>query len=462
MKPEKSIFGLVIFLISTITLFGIFLFTPKLIGLATSSVTVAFAPEFNHSNPILNQSFNQGTTLSDVFDLDNHFSDQDSNISYRVVGNSSIIVTINGSNVVSYSHTSGFFGNEILLFYAYDELELNASSNNVTITVNVTGGGEVGGGAGGGGGAGRRLGDPFTIEPEEISIKLKQGEYKSSFFSIKNNLEKTIYAMVDLRGIVEFLYLSRSFSGSPSDPVPIADKEEKFIDLTFFASDNIPPDIYIRKIFVRAENTLKDLLVIISISSKDIIYNVFLNIPGRYKELHPGEMLVAEINLARVSGEGEADVSLELEMRDILGNIISREAGAVSVNDTLYIRKEFLLPQDIALGKYVLISRATYANGISVDSDTFSIVIEPKFPWLLLFILLSSATFLIIVFRLIRVINEARKIRKILQMMSESHSLLRNGRVGEAIVLYNALKERFRELSPYTKRRIWADAKLLS
>ena len=465
--------GAVFFVLLALSLFALLFLTPKLMGFVATGVTINSPPTFNHSTPIPNQSFDAGSTISNAFDLDDYFSDAESStLSYKSFGNSSITTTISpsGGNIhhlVSFSSSNT--GSEIILFYAYDGQNANASSNNVTVTVNgtnVTTTTESGGGGGGGGGGTRRITkDPFSLVPDVLKLGLKQGESITESFTIKNNLDEAITVTIDFREVAELLSPSSKFpSGAETkENIIIGGKKEKQISLEFFARENLPPDVYIRSISLKSGTTTKSLPVILSINSRDILFSIFLTIQDKYRKLHSGEMLVAEINLARVSGTGNTGVDLETEIRDILGNIVLRDAGSVSVNNTIYIKKLFVLPQDIAPGKYVLVAKISYAGGISVDADTFEIAPSaPGLPWPILLLILASVFSLFLAGRLIFIIIAARKVKDVSQMIAEAYALLRSEKVVEALALYRELRERFDSLPSYAKKKIWNDSKLLN
>ena len=89
------------------------------------------APVFNGN--INNFAFNENTNLTDAINLNNYFSDADSNLSFSVSGNSHINITIN-NGLVSFIPQRNWFGNESVVFSGSDG-QYSADSNSVALNI---------------------------------------------------------------------------------------------------------------------------------------------------------------------------------------------------------------------------------------------------------------------------------------------------------------------------------------
>ncbi len=117
------------------------------------------------ATPIPNQSWPQDTTLSGAFDLDDYFADPDEDVlTYATVSTplDNVDVTINPvTNEVTLDPVAGWTGTEYVMFVAWDPYFANATSNNVSLTLNIleesepTANQDYGGGGGGGGSGGQ-------------------------------------------------------------------------------------------------------------------------------------------------------------------------------------------------------------------------------------------------------------------------------------------------------------------
>ncbi|MBW2980011.1 hypothetical protein KY360_01160 [Candidatus Woesearchaeota archaeon] len=100
------------------------------------SWTIDRTPEFNSSNPVQNLTWLEDIVNSSI-NLSQHFYDIDGDdLNYTHVGAENISVSINNdTGIVSLTPNSNFYGNNSIIFYAWDEFGLNASSNNVTLEI---------------------------------------------------------------------------------------------------------------------------------------------------------------------------------------------------------------------------------------------------------------------------------------------------------------------------------------
>src|SRR3989338_8596649 len=90
------------------------------------------------ANPIPDQTWTQGTSRNNAFDLDNFFVDVDGDVltyTASAADNPNITVVIGSGNVVSFTQAASFFGVERVVFTARDGLGGSAVSNSVVLTV---------------------------------------------------------------------------------------------------------------------------------------------------------------------------------------------------------------------------------------------------------------------------------------------------------------------------------------
>lgn len=130
-----SLVSLVFFLLSSLSLLLIFLYTPKFVGFLVASVYINSPPVFNHSNPINNITLKEDSSKF-AFNIYSHFFDPDGNdLTLKMFGNHSTYVEVDENNNVTIKTRKDFNGVEIAHFLVDDGVRRNASSNNVTINV---------------------------------------------------------------------------------------------------------------------------------------------------------------------------------------------------------------------------------------------------------------------------------------------------------------------------------------
>jgi len=103
---------------------------------ASMTITVTPAnsdPEFDETNPLPNLAMVKGTPATDVFDLDDYFTDLDEEtLTYSVIGNTNITATFNEGSVTLEATSAG---TESLIFVATDAAGETANSNTIVVTV---------------------------------------------------------------------------------------------------------------------------------------------------------------------------------------------------------------------------------------------------------------------------------------------------------------------------------------
>ncbi|MBD3202829.1 hypothetical protein GF327_00920 [Candidatus Woesearchaeota archaeon] len=92
------------------------------------------APIFNGTIP--NQTWQQDSTLGAFVDLDDYFSDPDGDtLIYTHSLPAYIRVEVNSNNEVSLIPTQSYYGTQYITFIAYDPNDLNATSNDIKLTI---------------------------------------------------------------------------------------------------------------------------------------------------------------------------------------------------------------------------------------------------------------------------------------------------------------------------------------
>jgi hypothetical protein len=144
----------------------------------SNNVTLNVTPvndEPKFSGTISSQSWNKGSDKNNAFDLDDYFSDVDNTtLTYGYNGTSTINVSIDGSNVVSFDSGSTFTGTEYVQFNATDGTNTTIS-NTITLTVSTPS--TSGGGGGGGGGCVNSCSTPGFISCSGSKSELLCGNY---------------------------------------------------------------------------------------------------------------------------------------------------------------------------------------------------------------------------------------------------------------------------------------------
>lgn len=180
---------------------------------SSNNVTVNITPVNDapvFSGSISDFSWTKGSAKTNAFNLNTYFSDVDnSSLIFTFAGNTSIVASVDSSNLVTFTPPSTFTGTERLIITASDG-SLSASSNNFSLTLTApsdsgsTGSSSSsggGGGSSGGGGGGSGSSTPAPIE------------FKQDFSNIVS--DKKIFAVVTENALpVRLVELTPSSSSS--------------------------------------------------------------------------------------------------------------------------------------------------------------------------------------------------------------------------------------------------------
>jgi len=250
----------------------------------------------------------------------------------------------------------------------------------------------VGGGAapaGGGGGAGLNITD-FSLSKKTIKTNLVLAEEKSETFTISNTGDTDLDFTLSSEGEVnEFLSLSDySFSIYP--------EESKTISLDFIG---IRVGIFIGEIIVKADVIEKSVAISLEIESDITLFDVKLDIPKEFKEVHAGEDLRTQITLLNVGAPNLVDVIATYLIKDLKGNIVYQASETFAVEGQKSFVKNYPIPKNLEAGNYVVIIEIRYENSFAVSSEFFQVV-EPGLK-LLKYVTITKLTAILFILTLI-------------------------------------------------------------
>jgi len=157
--------------------------------------------------------------------------------------------------------------------------------------------------------------------------------------------------------------------------ITFAPYESKSIPIDFIARIDDIPNLYLGKIMVKGDGIEEEILVILEVESKDILLDVYAEIPLTSKRVLPGGDLFTEIRIFNLGAfRGAKEIKIEYKIRDLDGNDIFEEHE----NITIEIREDFIkkihIPENIEYGDYILYIRAIYDGEVASASARFEVV----------------------------------------------------------------------------------------
>jgi hypothetical protein len=153
------------------------------------------------------------------------------------------------------------------------------------------------------------------------------------------------------------------------------------------------------------------------------LFDIQVEIPDAYKEIHPGDQLLTSIKLINVGTEGRIDIFLDYWITDKDGNKIMKETETVAVETQNNFVRIFEIPKDTSAGDYTFHAKLSYP-GLELEPEyaTSFLVVKKKLPishyiiggigLLFLFWLILHFTFLRNVIEKKKIENKVKKVVK--------------------------------------------------
>jgi len=207
----------------------------------------------------------------------------------------------------------------------------------------------------------------FSVNINEISVHLKQGEVATRNIVITNNLNKQLNIIISSQRIENFILIRDSM-------INLAPGESKSIPIDFIARTTDIPELYLGKIIIKEGGIEEEILVILEVESKDILLDVYAEIPLISKKVLRGEDLFAEIRILNLGAfGGRQDVKIEYKVKDLDGNDIFEEHETIAIETQTSFIKRIHIPEYIEHGNYILYIRAIYDGEVASASARFEV-----------------------------------------------------------------------------------------
>jgi hypothetical protein len=241
----------------------------------------------------------------------------------------------------------------------------------------------------GGGHSIKKTLDNFTLNKDKISVKLKQGEVKTEEIIITNTGSQTIR--------VEIENLFTDFVVRGEDIIVLNPGESRTVQLHFLARITTVPDSYLGKLIVSAENIKREILVAVDVSSKKALFDVKVEIPKKFLKVEPSEEIFANIQIFNLGEIGRVDTEVFYIIKDIDGNIVSKEDENIAVETQTSFVKEIKISSSAKLGDYILQVRTNYNNETASSSAWFSIISKERISWQNIILIIAIIVLIILI-----------------------------------------------------------------
>ncbi len=258
-------------------------------------------------------------------------------------------------------------------------------------------------GPGGGGGITPRE-ENLVISPKILNVPIVINTVKTKEIELYNNGTASVTANLKVEGLENILLLE-------DKAVSLASGERKKINIRVIAPEE--PGIYTGKILINRQ----EVLVSVSVSTKELLFDVEIIVPDAFKKISVGDKLPSETNVIRRGDYARLDVKLDYTIRDFNGNILLKESKTILVEGNASLSQVFST-QNLPVGDYILGVELSYPwpepEGVAVSTYNFEIREKPEKPKPAMntILLISLIGGILILILLILIVARHRKIKK--------------------------------------------------
>ena len=212
----------------------------------------------------------------------------------------------------------------------------------------------------------------FSSAVETSSVLLK--------VSVKQgvSLDRTIGVSSDKGGDFVIEVLNLQGVRISEDKFVLGANERKDVSV-IFNSAGLNPGVYAGMIKITGGGEESFIPIVFEIESKDLFFDVNLDIPPQYTDVEPGGNILAQVKIFDLVSSGTSEglgataVDTEYSIVSLDGKTLSSETENVVVDKQNRITKTVSLPNDIPEGDYVFVSSVKYKSSVGVSSQLFSV-----------------------------------------------------------------------------------------
>jgi len=147
-----------------------------------------------------------------------------------------------------------------------------------------------------------------------------------------------------------------------------------------FNSTDLVPGIYAGRIkLTDVVGDFKILPVVFEVESKDVFFDINLDVPPQYSSVSPGGKIVAQLRIFDLTGLnketalGPSEIELEYIIKGLDGSLLNVENEKVVVDGQARVSKTIIIPKEAVPGDYLFIATAKYRSSLGTSSYLFSI-----------------------------------------------------------------------------------------
>jgi hypothetical protein len=283
----------------------------------------------------------------------------------------------------------------------------------------------------------------FTLSAESFKIELKQGSSNVISIKITNTGTEDLQLKIGTLGL-------EMFNITISLPeFNLSSGESEVVTILFEADEGLLPDIYYGKVTVSTASETREIPVTIILNPLQTDLELSLQIPEEYKEVRQGEIIKSNITLTNLADIRSREINFYYALTDFEGKVLdSKTETFVFSEKAIIMEKELTVPENAPRGEYLFSARATAADTVALDADTF--FVGSKFTVMgfiranLLILLIIIASIIVAMLMVKHYRNKERlRLLNLYIMITNLKKLMKEGDLEGAIRLYIRIKSSY-------------------
>jgi len=211
--------------------------------------------------------------------------------------------------------------------------------------------------------------DEFDVGAILLKTTIKEGGLQLRPVKITNNKADDVFKISTTL---------QDFVSPIENEIFLKSGESKEIEIKFEDKAKAGPGVFTGELIVSSTTSSKKVPVILEIESEDPFFDININVPIKYEEVHSNSKFVAEVKIFNLENLDLKDVKLEYFVKDFGNNILLSESENIIVErQASSLNKAIDIPEDIKLGNYVFIASVKY-GGLTGTSAQFFKVTKPE------------------------------------------------------------------------------------
>jgi hypothetical protein len=206
----------------------------------------------------------------------------------------------------------------------------------------------------------------MKLYKEEITTNIKHKHVIEKEINITNKGKGNLELNIEKYKLENILDISKK-------NITLLPGEIKTIKLTIKALESSNPDIYIGKIIFFSGNVKKEILVVVNIESEQELFDVYLGILNNKNKIYPETILLLKTELFNLGETEEIDAFLRYEIKNSVGETVSKEESTVAVRTKTSLVESIKIPANLKPGKYIASVTVEYNGKIAIANESFEI-----------------------------------------------------------------------------------------